>query len=88
MVQPSVDALAALLAFGQMLKQQSARDPMSVMLCDRQADQARDLLRLREKALRCLRQAVALQRDDPLVALVHHRMIEGDREIALAEQRE
>ena len=34
------------------------------------------------------RQAFALQRDDALVALVGHRLVEGDREIALAEQRE
>ena len=34
------------------------------------------------------RQALALQRHDALVALVGRRLVEGDRQIALAEQRE
>src|SRR6185369_12314769 len=56
-------------------------------LLRRESDDARDLLGLGEEALRGMREAVALQRHDALIALVSHRMVEGDREIALAEQR-
>ena len=70
MVEPGVQPLAALLAFGQMLEQQAAGDPAAVALFGREPDEARDLLRLGEIALRRLGQAAALQRDDALVALV------------------
>ena len=88
MVEPRMQPLAALLALGQMLEQHAAGDPAAVALFGRQADEARDLLGLGEIALRRLGQAVALQRDDPLVALVGRRLVEGDRQIALAEQGE
>ena len=86
MVEPRVQPLAALLALGQMLEQQAAGDPVAVALLGREPDQARDLLRLREIALRRLAEVLALERHDALVALVGDRLVEGDREIALAEQ--
>ena len=88
MVEPRVQPVAPLLAFGQMLEQQPARAPAVVALVRGQPNQARDLLGLGEIALRRLGQAVALQRHDPLVALVGRRLVEGDRQIALAEQSE
>ena len=70
MVEPRVQPLAALLALGQVLEQQAAGEPMAVALLRREPDQARDLLRLGEIALRRLAQVLALQRDDALVALL------------------
>ena len=78
--------LAALLALRQMLEQQAAGEPVAVALLRREPNQARDLLRLAEIALRRFGQALALQRHDPLVALLGQRLVEGDRQIALAEQ--
>ena len=77
--------LAPFLAFGQMLEQQPSRAPSFGPLFRCQPNDARDLLGLGEEALRRLGEALAFQRHDPLIALVAHRMIEGDREIALAE---
>ena len=86
MVEPGVQPLAPFLALRQMLEQQAARLPVVAALLGREPHQARDLLRLREIALRRLAEVLALQRDDPLVALVGHRLVERDRQIALAEQ--
>ena len=86
MVEPGVEALAALLAFGQMLEQDAAGDVAGIV--DREPHQARYLLRLAEEMLRGLGEAFALERDDALVALAGHRLVEGDGEIALAEQGE
>src|SRR5215204_3103972 len=83
-----MDSLPPLLAFGQMLEQQAAGGPAAVPLLGREADEAWDLLRLGEIALRRMGKAVALQRDDPLVTLVRHRLVECDRQITLAEQGE
>ncbi len=55
---------------------------------DREPHQARDLLGLGEEMLDRLGEVAALERHDPLIALVRHRLVEGDREIALAEQAE
>ncbi len=71
---------------GKMLEQQPARGPMALALLRRQPDQARDLLRLGEITLRRLAEVPALQRHDPLIALVGDRLIEGDRQKTIAEQ--
>ena len=89
MIEPGVQPLAPLLALGQVLEEQAARDVAPVgPLRDADADQARDLLGLDEIALRRLGQRVAVERDDALIALARRRQVEGDRQIALAEQRE
>src|SRR4051812_43961208 len=85
MVEPCVQPLPPLLAFGQMLEQQSTRGPFVAALLGRQADEAWDLLRLREIALSRIAEALALERHDALVTLLRNRLIEGDGEIALAE---
>ena len=86
MVEPRVQPLAPLFALRQMLEQQPAREPMPAALLRREPDQARDLLGLGEIALRRIAEVLALERDDALVALLGERLVEGDREIALAEQ--
>ena len=78
--------VAPFLAFGQMLEQQPARGPMAVAFLRRQPDEARNLLRLGEITLRRLAEVSALQRDNPLIALVGDRLIEGDRQKTVAEQ--
>src|SRR4029079_736541 len=88
MVELGVDTLPALFAFGQMLEQQTAGDPAALVLLGGEPAKARDLLRLREIALCGMREAVALQWHDPLVALVRHRLVECDRQVSLAEQSE
>src|SRR5206468_1221012 len=69
MIEARMQPLAAFLALGQMLKQQTARMPIAVALLRREPDQARNLLGLREIALRRLAQVLALEQDDALVAL-------------------
>src|SRR5690348_8320934 len=59
---------------------------MLAALLGPEPNQARALLRLREIALRRFGEVLALQRNDALIAFVRHRLVEGDREIALAEQ--
>src|SRR3982750_2392683 len=86
MVEAGMQPVAPFLALGQMLEQQPAGSPMAVALLRREPDEARDLLRLGEKALRRLPEVPALQRHDPLVALICDRLIEGDGQKTLAEQ--
>jgi molecular chaperone Hsp33 len=86
MVEPRVQPLAPFLALGQVLQQQPTGEPVAAPLFSRQPDQARDLLGLAEIALRGITEVPALERHDPLVALVGNRLVEGDRKIALAEQ--
>src|SRR3546814_20311373 len=68
----------------QMLDEDAAGDMAGFV--DGEAPEARYLLGLAEEALRGLGERIALQRHDALVALAAHRVIEGDGEIALAEQ--
>jgi hypothetical protein len=78
MVEPGVQALAALLALGKVLEQDPAGDMSGIV--DREPDQARDLLGLAEEMLGRLGEAGAFERDDALVALLGGRLIEGDGE--------
>ena len=70
MIELGMQPLAPLLALGEMLKQQAARDMPSVRVL-RHADphQRRDLLGLDEIALRRIRQPLTVERDDPLIPL-------------------
>src|SRR6185369_12009869 len=86
MIEPRVQPFTPLFALRQMLEQQTAGEPMLTALLGCQSDKARYLLGLRKIALRSLAEVLPLQRNDALVALLRHRLVEGDREIALAEQ--
>src|SRR5690348_9776996 len=86
MIKPRVQPLAPLLSFRQMLEQQAACEPMLPALLGGEPHQARDLLGLREIALRRVAEVLSLERHDALIALVRQRLVEGDREIAIAEQ--
>ncbi len=89
MVELDVQPLAAFLALGQVLEEQAARDGAAVgPLADPDAQQAGNLLRLDEIALGGGRQRIAVERHDALIAFAGHRQVEGDRQIALAEQCE
>ena len=88
MVELGVEPLAAVLALRQMLDEQPAGDAAAARLAHAQPDHRRDLFGLDEIALRRLGQAVAVERNDALIAFVAARLIEGDRQIAGAEQRE
>ena len=85
-IEPGVQPLAPLLPFRQMLEEEAAGDAAAGV--EREPDQARNLLGLDEEMLGRLGQAAAFQRHDPLVALAGQSLIEGDRQIALAEQGE
>jgi hypothetical protein len=88
MVEPGVEPVAALLALGQMLEQQSSRDSSP----SRFSAASRTMLGICSDWAKKLSAASArlspVERDDPLIALVHPRMVEGDRQIAFAEQGE
>jgi hypothetical protein len=72
-----------------MLEEDAARDQLAVgATLDAEPDEARDLLRLQEIALGRRAQRIAVERDDALIALLGGRLIEGDREITLVEQRD
>src|SRR6185503_1294745 len=86
MIEPRVQPLAPLLALRQVLKQQSPGEPMAAALFRGETHQARDLLGLGEITLRGVAEVLALERHDALVSFVRHRLVEGDREIAVAEQ--
>ena len=74
MVEPRVQPLAPVLALGQMLEEQPARDVPPVRIAPHaEADQRRDLLGLDEIALRRLRQRLAVERHDALIALAGRR---------------
>ncbi len=88
MIEARVQPLAPLLALGQMLQQQAARDHAICGACHADPHQAGYLLGLGEIGLRRLTQARPLQRHDALIALADRGEIEGDGEITLAEQRE
>ncbi len=86
-VEPRVDTVAPLLALGQMLEEEAAGDAPAVgAAADAEADDAGDLLRLEEIALRRPGDRIAVERDDALVALARRRLVEGDGQIALVEQ--
>ncbi len=93
-VELGMDSLAPFLALGQMLEDDPARDPSVIVpnfpaaTSRREPNDRRDLLGLGEIALRREGQAAAFQRNDSLVAFLGRCPIEGDRQIALAEQRE
>src|SRR4051812_11145809 len=80
-VEPSVQPLAPVLALGQVLEQEATGVPVALPLLRRKADQARNLLGLREIVLCGIRKVLALQRDDALISFVGDRLVEGDREI-------
>src|SRR4051812_19316952 len=84
MIEPRVQPLAPLLALGEVLEEDAAGDLAAIV--DRDPDQARNLLGLDEIMLHRLGEAGAFERDDALIALLRERLIEGDREIGLAEQ--
>src|SRR5205085_7483012 len=86
MIETRVQPFATLLAFRKMLQQQSASEPVAIALFGSEANQARDLLRLGEIALRCLGKVLAFERDDTLIALLGNGLVERDREIALAKE--
>ena len=86
MVEPRVQSVAPFLSLRQMLEQKASRGPMPLALHGGEPDQARDLLGLGEIALRRLAEILALQRHDPLITFVRHRLVEGDRQISVAEQ--
>src|SRR5436190_21817463 len=88
MVEPRVQPVATFLALGQMLEHHPAGDPARLILPGGKPDDRRNLLRLGEIALRGLAQALTSQRNDPLAALLGRRLVESDRQIALAEERE
>ena len=95
MIKPGVQPLAPLLTLGQMLAEEAAGDHVTTVGqgLDRDADEAGDLLGLREIMFGGLGERSAFERDDALIALARavaarRRLIEGDRQIALAEQRE
>jgi hypothetical protein len=69
---------------GRCWSEEAAGDVAGIV--HREPHQARDLLGLGEEALRRLGQARAFQRHDALVALLGRHLVEGDGEIALAEQ--
>src|SRR3954454_15798948 len=86
MIEARMQPVAPFLAFRQMLEQQPARGPVAVAFLRRQPDEAGDLLGLREITLRRLAEVAAFTWHDALVALVGDRLVEGDRQKALAEQ--
>ena len=89
MIEPGVEPLAPVLALGQMLEKQPARDGMSrPVAADADADEGGNLFGLDEIAFDRLRQRLAVERNDPLIAPAAGLEVEGDRQIALAEQRE
>ena len=88
MVELGVEALAAFLAFGKVLHQQARCTHLLAIRTHCRPDQRGHLLGLVEIALARLGQAVTLERNDALVATLAACKVEGDRKVALAEQRE
>ena len=88
MIEPRVQPLAPFLSFRQMLQQQPACLAPIGIAPGRDPDKTGDLLGLRKIALRGLGERRAVERHDTLVAFAACRLVERDREIALAEQRE
>src|SRR5512139_1830107 len=88
MVEPGVEPFATLLPFREVLEHEAAGHPAPLVLRYGKADDRGNLLRLGEIALGSLRQPVPFQRDDSLVALLGRRLIESDRQVALAKQAE
>ncbi len=71
MIEPGVESIAAVLALGQMLEEQAARDmPAIGRARDTDADQRRNLLRLDEIILRRLGERRSVERHDALIALL------------------
>jgi hypothetical protein len=83
-VEAGMETVAALLPFRQMLDENPAGDMPGVV--DGEPDDARKLLRLAEIILRCLAERASFERNDPLVSFLGQRMVEGDGEVALAEE--
>ena len=71
-----------------MLQENAAGETAASLDADGGTDQGRHLLTLFEVGFDRLREGLALQRHDALVALVRFGDVEGDRQVSLAEQLE
>src|SRR5690606_33791295 len=85
-VHPYVEPLASFLTIGEVLDQEATGEGATIFGGRRRADQRRNLLASREIGFDRSRERIALERDHALIALAGRRQLEGDREVAGAEQ--